>query len=106
MESLILEYLPHYTVIKEYFIKYKNTRLFFDFYLPEILIAFEAQGSQHNTFIGHFHGDSLGFKKSKHRDRLKKEWAEINNVRVVEFYESDKNITKEEFFSKIFGEQC
>jgi hypothetical protein len=59
------------TVLEEFPIP--GERLFIDFYLPHHSLAFEFQGSQHDKFNKHFHGDKKGFIKSKERDRRKRQ---------------------------------
>jgi len=62
-----------------------------DFFLPMRNVCIEVNGEQHYKFISHFHGDKLGFMRAKTNDKRKREWCQLNNLRVVElpFKESD-----------------
>lgn len=73
-----------------------NLNLFVDFYLPFRKIVVECQGEQHSKFIPHFHRTKIGFIKSKARDKQKKEWCSMNNIRIIElpFSESDEEWTE------------
>ena len=62
-------------------------RLFLDFYIPHLSLAFEFQGMQHDEFNKFFHGDKDGFERSKKRDGRKREWCDINNITLIEVRE-------------------
>lgn len=51
----------------------------------------EVHGEQHYSYVQRFHENFLGFLKSKQRDEQKLEWAEINNIDLIELphYETD-----------------
>jgi len=98
---IIKELFPHNVLIKEYYVKYKGTRLFFDFFIKDLKILIEVQGEQHTRFVEHFHGDKDGFNKSKFRDNLKIEYAQEQGVAFVRFYYNEK-ITKKVIMSKLY----
>lgn len=89
VEKLLQEAFPHYLIKKEYFVLYNGYKLFFDFYLPELLVAVEAQGGQHDKFVEHFHGDGFNFRAHKKRDKAKREWALENKVTLIEIRDKD-----------------
>jgi len=70
----------------------KKRFLMLDFFIPSLNIAVEVQGQQHFKFNSHFHGNKLGFWKSRRNDARKKEWCEINNIKLIElvYNESDE----------------
>jgi len=69
-----------------------NNGLFADFFIPGLKMVVEVHGEQHYKYIKHFHGDINGFKASKKRDSLKKEWCKMNNIEYVELsYKDDIN---------------
>ena len=70
------------TILEEFPIP--DTRLSLDFYMPHHGLAFEFQGSQHDKYIQHFHGDKSGFENQKRRDSLKREWCELNDIVLIE----------------------
>lgn len=87
--SLLKEAFPFAKIEEEYFVKYKGQNLFVDFYIPSYLIAVEVHGAQHDVFVEHFHSDAAGWKSHKKRDRLKEEWAHINNIVYVVIRKED-----------------
>ena len=91
---------PHRRVFSEYYVNFKNIRLFFDFYVSESSLLIECQGRQHNKFVKHFHGSAENFKSQKYRDNLKIEYAQENNLYLIRLYDSEI-ITKETIFIKI-----
>ena len=81
--ALLCATFPHNTILKEYYIRYENQQLYFDFFLKEYNILIEVQGRQHTEFVGHFHGDKQGYLASKRRDNLKKAYCEEHNLTLV-----------------------
>lgn len=73
MQAIILEEFP-----------IPEERLFIDFYMPHLSLAFEFQGVQHDTFNKFFHTDKQGFDKSKSRDSRKREWCNLNHIELIE----------------------
>lgn len=55
-----------------------------DFYLPCRRTLVEVQGEQHASYVPFFHGGADGFLRSLSRDHRKRQWAELNNLRLVE----------------------
>jgi len=90
VEGLLKELFPHNVILKEHYVNYKGSRLFFDFYIKDLDIVFECQGRQHEKFVEHFHQDRDGFLELKRRDNLKKEYAEINKIPFVSVYYNEK----------------
>ena len=82
----IRKILPGLRITKEYYVRYKNKRLFFDFHIADLDILVEVQGRQHVEFVKHFHGDKEKFLEQKYRDDLKIEYTENNSKSLVRFY--------------------
>ena len=61
--------------------KNKN-KLRFDFYLPEHNTCIEYDGYQHNTSVSYWGGEN-GLKYRKNNDKLKNEYCEKNNIRLI-----------------------
>jgi len=99
VHDLIKKVFPHHLIKTEHYVKYKGTRLFFDFYIKELNVLVEVQGKQHYGFVKHFHTDKNGYVKSKKRDNLKKEYCQENNMTLVEI---NSEITKRELADKIW----
>lgn len=64
---------------------HKNEISYLDFYLPLKKLAIEVNGEQHFKFIPFFHGTTMSFIKSKKKDNDKKEWCNINGIKLIEF---------------------
>lgn len=92
---------PHRRVFSEHYINFHNTRLFFDFYVPESLLLVECQGEQHNKFVKHFHGTAENFRSQKHRDNLKITYVQENNLYLIRLYDGE-DITKEIIYDRIY----
>jgi hypothetical protein len=104
IRELITQVFPYYKLRSEFFVSYNNMKLFFDFYIPELKIAFEAQGIQHFKYVEYFHKNSFNFKSSKKRDAAKKEWAYENGVVLIEIDDSDMPMGANEFLNLIHRE--
>ena len=104
--DLLREALPFVKIQKEYFVEYKGQRLYVDFFIPSYLIAVEVHGRQHDVFVEHFHIDELGWRNHKKRDRLKEEWADVNNITYVVIRSSNMPKNKKELLDIIRGAQC
>jgi hypothetical protein len=68
-----------------------GTRMSLDFYNANKKIAIEVQGKQHFKYVPHFHGkNKINFISQLRRDSQKKEFCEINKIKLVEIYEGDE----------------
>lgn len=67
-----------YTILEEWPIP--GSKLTIDFFIPQLRIAVEVDGSQHKKFNKFFHGTIENFRKQKERDARKKSWCEMNNI--------------------------
>lgn len=76
--------------------KYKKYRL--DFFLPELNLAIEVQGEQHEKFNNFFYSSKLEFAKARGRDLLKKQWCDINNITMIYFSYKE---TKDQWKNKL-----
>lgn len=61
----------------------KRKGLRFDFFLDELNILIEFQGEQHYKPVEVFGGEK-GFKEQQQSDKIKKEWAKKNNIKLLE----------------------
>jgi len=87
---------------KEYYVRFKNTQLFFDFYIKELGLLFECQGRQHTEFVKHFHGDVSNFYAQKRRDSLKVEYCEENDLTLVLLFDTIDSIDNELVLNRIY----
>lgn len=65
--------------------------LYLDFFLPRRMLAVEVQGQQHFSCVPHFHGGAAGFRKQRERDARKREFCEMNGIRLVELKDNECN---------------
>jgi len=91
---------PHKRVFLEHYVKYKGSRLFFDFYIKELSVFIEVQGRQHVQFVKHFHGTIDSFYKQKIRDNFKIEYVQEHNQCLVRIYDTEE-VTEELVREKI-----
>ena len=102
IHSFLKEVFPRYNIIKEHYVQFEDTRLFFDFYVKEFGIFIEVQGRQHECYVHHFHGCVENFRGQKKRDNLKLQYVQENTkFCLVRFY-YDEEVTKELVKNKIY----
>jgi len=89
--DLLNKMFPACTILKEVYVKYKYTRLFFDYYIRELGVYVEVQGRQHVEFVKHFHGDKQTFVGQKRRDNMKLQYIQENSkLCLVRLYYNEK----------------
>ena len=67
-----------------------GTRLSLDFYNANKRVAVELQGSQHTKYNKFFHGGhKSNYLEQLKRDQIKAEFCEVNDIILVEIYDSD-----------------
>jgi hypothetical protein len=83
--EMITEIFPTLQILEEVPIKItRNDTLYLDFYIPLKRLCIETHGEQHYKFIAHYHGNALGFLRHQKRDKLKKEWCNLNGIDFIE----------------------
>lgn len=98
IEGYIKSAFPSFRYQKEKYVPYRNNRLFFDFYIPELKLYIEVQGQQHYSFNKFFHKDVEDFTDQKYRDSLKTEWANEEGFKLLKLsYDIVDKLTQEEF---------
>jgi hypothetical protein len=63
--------------------------LSWDFWVPNMDIAFEFHGRQHDEYVKFFHGTKAGFEKQKAADFRKQAIADANDITLVVIREND-----------------
>lgn len=92
---LLKKAFPGQTLKEEVYVNFLNSRLFFDFLLPELGVAVEVQGQQHFEEISHFHRRPDDFRDQKYRDMLKVNWCKENGTGFVTFnYDEVDDLTE------------
>lgn len=100
--KLVLEQtFPHMKIKREEFVQYKNQKLFLDLWLPQLGLVVEVHGRQHDEYVDHFHGNVGNFRDSKKRDRIKEEWASVNNYTYLVIREKDFPLDKTKILEMI-----
>lgn len=91
---------PFNRIFCERYVNYKGERLFFDFFIKELLCFVECQGQQHTKFVKHFHGKKENFLAQKFRDNLKIEYVQKNDMYLMRV-NYDEVIDKDSIMFKI-----
>jgi very-short-patch-repair endonuclease len=95
IHTCIKELFPYETIVLEHYVNYKNTRLFFDFYIKSLGVLIEVQGEQHYKFVKHFHSTIENFYGQKRRDNFKLEYLEQEGgLTLVYFYDKVDKINE------------
>jgi hypothetical protein len=102
VHECLIELFKFEPIVLEYYVSYKNTRLFFDFYLKSMGVLIEVQGEQHFKYVKHFHSTVDDFYAQKRRDNLKVEYCEENNLTLVLFYDTLDVITEQLIIDRIY----
>ena len=99
--ELLKEMYPLYMVLEEVTIPIeRGINAYLDFFIPQLRLVVEVHGEQHFKFIPHFHKTQVAFLQQKKRDRQKKEWVKLNEMRLVELnYNEDLETWKQKISS-------
>lgn len=81
--GLLKEIYPSFPLLEEVCIPGPD-KMYLDFLIPKLMIAYEIQGRQHFEFVPHFHENKLNFARAQQRDRKKKEWLAVNGIELIE----------------------
>lgn len=73
-----------------------SSRLTIDLYNHTKKIAVEVQGHQHTRYVKFFHRNRKNFLEQLKRDKIKEDFAKINDIKLVLIYPEDI-LTKELF---------
>jgi len=72
-----------------------NGLLSYDFYLPNYNLLIEYQGEQHERYYKGFHKSKKDFLKQQEHDLRKREYAQNNNIKLLEIWYKDYNNIEE-----------
>lgn len=90
--QMIKDELPSAVILEEVSIRVTTrdkSRQYLDIYLPKRDLVIEVHGRQHKEFVLHFHGSKKEFRKAQLKDRQKKEWCELNELRLIELFHDE-----------------
>jgi very-short-patch-repair endonuclease len=77
---LLREYFRYYKIIREYTF---SNGLRLDFYLPELNLAWEYDGIQHQEYTDHFHKNKTEFYLAQNRDEQKEFICDQLGIKLV-----------------------
>lgn len=83
------KYINNYFIPQKKFdglVGLKGGKLSYDFYIPKFNLLIEYQGEQHERYIPGFHKSKEDFLKQIEHDKRKKEYAENNNIKLLEIW--------------------
>jgi hypothetical protein len=108
--DLVKELFPYNIIIKEHYVNYKGTRLFFDFFIKDLGVYIEVHGRQHFNFVKHFHETKDKFLNQKNRDNLKIEYVqEDEKFCLARFYDGEdlnRDIVLNRVLDALSAEDC
>lgn len=95
--ELLKNSFPTLQILEEVPVPIKRSDNFYvDFYIPMLKTVVEVHGEQHYKFVAFYHNNQLGFLKAQKRDREKKEWCELNNIKYIELpYSESEELWKQ-----------
>ena len=73
----------HYDVLHEFPVA--GSKMRFDMFLPQLNMAVEAQGKQHDNYTKHFHKTHKAFAESIMRDEKKKQFCLRNQISLYHY---------------------
>jgi very-short-patch-repair endonuclease len=90
VRKILKELFPGFRILEEQPIDVGGYRpLMIDFLLPDLKVAIEVQGRQHDEFVPHFHQTVGGFRKQQGRDKQKANAIEMAGYALIEIRESE-----------------
>ena len=90
--SILRELYPTLIILEEITIPIRaKDWAFLDIYIPLLKMAIEINGQQHYKFNAHFHSTNRDFLLQKLRDKQKREWCTINNIKLIELNTKEQN---------------
>jgi hypothetical protein len=88
-KKFLEKYWKNHVVFEEFPVA--GTLLSLDFYNASKKIAVEVQGGQHRRYVPFFHNNyKNNYLDQLRRDRDKRKFCEINDITLVEVYDTDK----------------
>lgn len=99
---LLHEILPHSTLYEEVTLP-TDPAMFADFFVPDYRLIVEVHGEQHYSYNPFFHKSKMDFYKSKTRDKIKKEWCELNSITLIELPHNKEKEWKQTILNSILA---
>ena len=77
----------------------------YDIVCPDIRLIVEYDGQQHFKFVKMFHKDQKGFEEYKHKEKVKEDFAKVNDWSIIRFSYVEK-VEDKEYVKKVLGLKC
>jgi hypothetical protein len=100
-KQFLKKYWINHVVFEEFPVA--GSRLNFDFYNANKKVAVEIHGKQHDQFTPFFHKTRAGFVSHIRRDQQKRDFCELNDIKLIEIYTDKKGSIKEDLNKKTFA---
>lgn len=103
VRGYIKELFPGWVFTEGCWIKFEGRDLELDIFItgPLVKMIIEVDGRQHYEYVERFHGNRFEFEDQQYRDKLKEEYADINELKFLRIKENLK-MTKQEFKQLVF----
>lgn len=98
LHDLIRKHFGMYKIRTEYALPGTSYRL--DFYLPQLRIAFEYDGKQHDAFVKHWHQTDHGLALQRKKDERKNKACARKGIQLLRFSWKDE-VTQIDFKNKL-----
>lgn len=83
----------------------RKSLLYADFFLPRQMLVVEVHGEQHYKYNSRFHKSLLHFYECQRRDKDKREWCVLNNLKIIELPYNEEKQWKSLILSEIAKNQ-
>lgn len=97
IRGYIKQLFPGWIYVENSWIKIEDRDLELDIYItgPLVKMIIEIDGRQHDEYVERFHGNRFEFEDQQYRDKLKEEYAEINDILFLRVKEDHKLTVKQ-----------
>lgn len=79
----VVNIFGNYDVLHEFPVA--GSKMRFDMFLPQLSVAVEAQGEQHDKFTKHFHKTHKSYASARMRDEKKKQFCIRNQISLYHY---------------------
>jgi len=78
----LVQKFPNDKIFEE--VRIPGENLVLDFLIPSVNLAVECNGRQHTNHVKYFHGTRRQFHAQQDRDNRKRQWCELNGIKLIE----------------------
>lgn len=98
--SLLGELFPNHTIYEEVSLPTCPV-MYADFWVPNIKLIVEVQGKQHYEYTPHFHKDKMDFYRAQARDKKKRNWCELNEIKLIQLSDEESDTWKQTIINSL-----